>query len=34
MPYVTVGKENSVNVDLYYEEHGDKDRIQAHRNVK
>ncbi|HEX8896764.1 MAG TPA: alpha/beta hydrolase [Terriglobales bacterium] len=22
MPYVTVGKENSVNVDLYYEEHG------------
>jgi len=22
MPYVTVGKENSGNVDLYYEDHG------------
>ncbi len=22
MPYVTVGKENSVNIDLYYEDHG------------
>jgi non-heme chloroperoxidase len=22
MPYVTVGKENSGNIDLYYEDHG------------
>jgi pimeloyl-ACP methyl ester carboxylesterase len=22
MPYVTVGKENSANIDLYYEDHG------------
>jgi hypothetical protein len=22
MPYVTVGKENSANIELYYEDHG------------
>ena len=22
MPYITVGKENSGNIDLYYEDHG------------
>lgn len=27
MPYITVGKENSANIDLYYEDHGSGDPI-------
>src|SRR5258708_12749317 len=27
MPYITVGKENSGNIDLYYEDHGSGERV-------
>ena len=34
MPYVTVGKENSGNIDLYYEDHGSGKPVSSSMDIR
>ena len=34
MPYITVGKENSGSIELYYEDHGTGPPVEEHQSAR